>query len=71
MVVRVADQIGGGLETGCMVWTGQCSKSLPLFCHVHVADSFSPCSFACFGSFESGASLESFDIVPSPASTCR
>ena len=22
VVVRVADQIGGGLETGCMIWTG-------------------------------------------------
>eukprot|EP00435_Cladocopium_sp_Y103_P030978 s840_g7.t2 len=24
VVVRVADQIGGGLETGCMIWTGGC-----------------------------------------------
>lgn len=41
VVVRVADQIGGGLETGCMVWTGtKCSKSLTLL--RHVTNSFSP-----------------------------
>lgn len=41
MVVRVADQIGGGLETGCMVWTGtKCSKSLTLL--RQVTNSFSP-----------------------------
>lgn len=40
VVVRVADQIGGGLETGCMIWTGAKHRARFVHCMDSVIASF-------------------------------
>ena len=48
VVVRVADQIGGGLETGCMIWTGAnsartvCFAILFVLLSCHILSCFVP-----------------------------